>query len=268
METFRLITGMLGWFLFLFEVILLMSNNHFNFVLKNNTKLISISSVLSFLFTIISLLLGKLLYDKFDILMILAIILNFIPAISVIRETLKKDKVKEIIIKSNKDAVFVSDEERIKNYSDLNDFTGLMLTKHNNKEVLVVFETPLPNKKRDFDLVTEKHNDNGREFYLVTRVLYNKKSKMNYFDILFNFYTIIVATYGQVLVSKQYLLTSGTIGNDKAGSFLALPFAYAIFAFGTTWTSPKGNSFSKVFYYVFWAFKILIIIELLFIWSM
>lgn len=262
-----MVLGSLGWLLFIVECYLLMENYQIKFITKCFEKLGVINN-LSFIFSTISLIIGKKIYGEYDIIIMLPIIITVIPFVISVIQILKgsKNEIEAITINLKNNYRELNDEEKEK-YKEFNYFKKLMILNYNEKEVLVAFDSFAQTLDDSYSIVIEKHNENNIDFYLCGKVIKNKQyTKKEYIALFFNIYAILVSIYGYALVSRVYL--SGNVGeeNEYALGFLALPFAYAIFSFGTKRTSYKGNVFSTILYYVFWIFKILLIIELFLIW--
>ena len=260
-----MVLGSLGWLLFIVECYLLMGDYQIKFITKCFEKLGVINN-LSFIFSTISLIIGKKIYDEYDLIIMFPIIITVIPFVISVIQILKgsKNEIEAITINLKNNYRELNDEEKEK-YKELNYFKKLMILNYNEKEVLVAFDSFARALDDSYSIVIEKHNENNIDFYLCAKVIKNKQyTKKEYMALFFNIYVILVSMYGYALVSRGYLL--GNIGKENALEFLALPFAYAIFSYVIRRTSYKGNVFNTILYYIFSIFKILLIIELFFIW--
>mgnify|MGYP007056154557 CR=1 FL=1 len=225
METIRIITEAIASFFFILNMYLLLANRKLKIIHLLIDKS-TIFSIISFIFSLISLIIGINNYAQADILMSIICIINFISILYTIIESSKQKKVEYVNIIYNKNNIRELTKEEKKKYKELLVPNDNIIIKVNGKEKLLICECSLHNIENGDILKTEKRYIDSDEYYLCTTIIKNESPKKDYINFIMNIYVIVVATYGFIIASNNFLI--GQITKDNESIFITGPILYGI----------------------------------------
>ncbi|MEE3343799.1 MAG: hypothetical protein VZS44_06895 [Bacilli bacterium] len=263
MDSIRIVVEAIASFFFILNIYLLFADRQFkliNVVLKY-TK---IYTIISFIFSLIGLIIGINVYSELDLLMSLVCFFSFIPLIVSIIGIIRHKEVKnlDIIYNSNNFRELTKDEKM--KYKKLLVLDDNKMMKINGNERLLVCECSL-NKVDDGDILKIDKRYDKEEYYFCNSYIKNKEQSNDYIRFIINLYVMIVATYGTIILSNNYLLGQLTAGSESI--FIGSPIIYGMLSLilGSD-DKNKLKGFSLFIYYLIYIIKVMVLIELLLIW--
>ncbi len=250
--------GTLSFFLTCIYFHMVLARYHFKYFLKKYF-LADIFLLFSILFAFIALLLGRVVFEKWDFFMAFIIAIGIFPLISTISERLKYGGIKEKTIEVTEEWKYLSSEERT-DYDFLSNYKKILKTTINKKEYIIAFYSYFPKDFQNISLIVEKRTFNNVEFYICSRFINAKQGKRVYLSLLFDSYAIILATYGY-FICMQSIMSLVTM-DDIYLSFIFLPLAYAMFS-REVYIKGIDSGKPNILQYVFLVLKILTMVELI-----
>ena len=235
------------------------------FVMTNYNKLLFISYSITTIFSIIGLFVYYSLFEEYyPIFLLFGGISVLYLILCLINHIFKIKKTQNISfnIKSG-EYIVVSKIGFTDTALSIYSTKSVIKTTYRDKEIYIIFNSTSPELNKNLLLNCIKKNENT---YICTSYCYNEKMKLkDIISILYNYYCILLITYGLNIVTEYYI-KYGTDSKNPGGKFISIPFAFIIFKFGMLSTKNAKDSFTKFIHIFTVLLYYLLLIETLVIW--
>jgi len=255
MELLRTVISFIAGFIFVFQWYILMSKANTKFIFYNHNRIYLLCMKVSIVLSSIGALLSYLIYNKFDILILFVLATNLI--ILIVKTIFKENKINEFI------------EVKPGEYEILTDISILVTKQYNAKSVMkvntneesifILFNIIPPELGKNIILDCTKIEEG---YYLCNTYIYEEKKKfVDTLKNIFNYYVMIVLTYGCSIITREYLKEGIATNTDLVG----VTMGYVIFNFVYQKTKYGRNAFTKFLHFIFGVGYVVTLIEIIFL---